>query len=228
MKGAVLSFALLMLGCAPVARANLLLYDNTTTDTLATVLYSLGPYAALGDQIHLVSAGTANQAKVQMFNNGGAGTFNAELDFFNAGSPLGSPLGSFNLAGISSLGLDVIDLTFGLGGGLMLPQDLVFTVSVSNLSPNMDLGLNMFEPPTAGTSDNSFMIVATGGPTFFQLGTDNENVYFQLSGTSGVSAVPEVSTLTLLGTGLLVMGIGARAGRRRTGEIATKQAARTS
>lgn len=198
--------------CAPGARADTLLYDNTTTDTLDTVLYSTGPYVALGDQIHLISAGTANQANVQMFNNGAAGSFDAELDFFNVGSPVGSSLGSFNLTGIPSVGSDVIDLTFGLGG-LTVPQDLVFTVSVNNMSPNMDLGVNMFEPPTVGTSDNSFMIAATAGPALSELGTNSENVYFQLSGTAGVSEAPEVSSLTLLGTGLLVMGLSARRSR---------------
>jgi len=211
LKSALLSFALLMF-CAPGARADTLLYDNTTTDTLDTVLYSTGPYVALGDQIHLISAGTANQANVQMFNNGAAGSFDAELDFFNVGSPVGSSLGSFNLTGIPSVGSDVIDLTFGLGG-LTVPQDLVFTVSVNNMSPNMDLGVNMFEPPTVGTSDNSFMIAATAGPALSELGTNSENVYFQLSGTSGVSEAPEVSSLTLLGTGLLVMGLSARRSR---------------
>lgn len=213
MKCTLLPFALLILGCVPGARATIL-YDNTTTDTLDTFLYSLGPpYTALGDQIHLSSTGTANQAEVEMFNNGAAGTFDAELDFYNVGSPVGSLLGSFDLTDISSVGSDVIDLTFDLGAGLTVPQDLIFTVSVSNMSSNnMDLGVDMFEPPTVGSSDNSFMIDESGG-VFSQLGTNSENVYFQLSGTPSAST-PEASSLTLLGTGLLVMGIGAWAGRR--------------
>ena len=206
MKCTLLPFALLMLGCAPGARATIL-YDNTTTDTFDTFLYSLGPpYTALGDQIHLISAGTADQAKVEMFNNGDAGTFDVELDFYNVGSPVGSLLGSFDLTDIASVGSDVIDLTFDLGAGLSVPQDLIFTVSVSNTSPNMDLGVDMFEPPTVGSSDNTFMIAESDG-VFSQLGTNSENVYFQLSGTASVST-PETSSLTLLGTGLLVIGFG--------------------
>ncbi len=208
MKCTLLPFALLMLGCAPVARATVL-YDNTTTDTFDTVFYFSGPYTALGDQIQLISAGTATQAEVEMFNNGDAGTFDAELDFYNVGSPVGSLLGSFDLTDIASVGSDVIDLTFDLGAGLSVPQDLIFTVSVSNTSPNMDLGVDMFEPPTVGSSDNTFMIAESGG-VFSQLGTNSENVYFQLSGTANVST-PEASSLTLLGTGLLVLGIAARA-----------------
>jgi len=197
-----------MLGCVPGVRATVL-YDNTTTNTLDTLFYSYGPpYTALGDQIHLISTGTADQAEVELFNNGDAGTFDAELDIFNVGSPVGSLLGSFDLTGISSVGKDVIDLTFDLGAGLTVPQDLIFTVSVSNMSPNMDLGVDMFEPPTVGSSDNSFMIAESGG-VFSQLGTNSENVYFQLSGTAGAST-PEASSLTLLGTGLLVMGMALR------------------
>jgi hypothetical protein len=214
LKRTLLPFALLMLGCASGAHATIL-YDNTTTDTFDTILYSLGPpYTALGDQIHLISAGTADQAKVELFNNGDAGTFDAELDFYNVGSPVGSLLGSFDLTDISSIGSDVIDLTFDLGAGLTVPQDLIFTVTVSNMSSDtMDLGVDMFEPPTVGSSDNSFMIAESGG-VFSQLGTNSENVYFQLSGTGGAST-PEASSLTLLGTGLLVIGMGALRSRTR-------------
>lgn len=52
--------------------------------------------------------------------------------------------------------------------------------------------------------------------SYSQLGTSSENVYFQLSGTPAVSAAPEASSLTLLATGLLVMGIIARAQERRS------------
>jgi len=103
MKSAALPIALLMLTTASGAWASLL-YDNTSTDTGDTVLYSIGPYTALGDQIQLDSAGVATQAEVELFNNGVAGTFDAELDFFNVGSPVGSFLGSSALTDISSVG----------------------------------------------------------------------------------------------------------------------------
>jgi hypothetical protein len=186
---------LLILGCAYTVRAETVLYDNTTTDTMDTVLYSIGSYTALGDQLHLISPGLATQAEVQMFNIGNAGTFDAELDFFQVGDPVGSQLGAFHLTGIASTGSDVIDMNFDLGAMLNVPQDIVFTVSISNPTAGMDLGLDMFDPPTAGSSDNTFMIAESGG-TYSQLPVSGENVYFQLSGTA--SAAPEPSGLAML------------------------------
>jgi hypothetical protein len=212
-----MQMARLILACAYGARADTtLLYDNTTTDTGDTTLYSVGPYTALGDQLNLVSQGLATQAQVQMYNNGNAGTFDAELDFFQVGGPVGSELGSFDLTGIVSMGSDVINLTFDLGSMLNVPQDIIFTVSVSNLSPGMDLGLDMFEPPTVGSSDNTFMIAESGG-VYSQLATNNENVYFQLSGT-GSAAAPEPGSLALLLTCLPAVWFGwltTRRGSRR-------------
>ena len=205
LRCSLLPFALL-LGFTSASSA-VVLYNNTATDTFDTQLYSAvqPPYTALGDQIHLISPGIADQAEVELFNNGDAGTFDAELDFFDVGLPVGSSLGSFRVTKISSVGNDVIDLTFNLGSGLTVPQDLIFTVTVSNTSPNLDLGVDMFEPPTVGSSDNTFMIVQSGG-VYSQLQTADENVYFQLSGTTGTSA-PEASSLTMLGSSLLVMGV---------------------
>jgi hypothetical protein len=214
MKIAALPIALLMLTTASGAWASLL-YDNTSTDTGYTVLYSIGPYTALGDQIQLDSAGVATQAEVELFNNGSAGTFDAELNFFDVGSPVGSFIGSSDLTDISSVGGDVLDLSFDLGGGLTVPQDLIFTVTVSNASAGLDLGVDMFDPPTVGSSDNSFMIVESDG-IYYTFDTNSENVYFQLSGTESVAA-PEASSCALLGNALLVIGIGAWMRRRRSG-----------
>jgi len=211
MKSAALPIALLMLTTASGAWASLL-YDNTSTDTGDTVLYSIGPYTALGDQIQLDSAGVATQAEVELFNNGAAATFDAELDFFNVGSPVGSFLGSSALTDISSVGGDVLDLTFDLAGGLTVPQDLIFTVTINNASAGLDLGVDMFEPPTVGSSDNSFMIVESDG-IYYTFDTNSQNVYFQLSGTESVAA-PEASSCALLGNTLLVIGVGAWMRRR--------------
>jgi hypothetical protein len=175
-----------------------LLYDNTTTPTPDTVLYSAGAYTGIGDQIHLAAPGDAAMALLQFFNAGGAGTFDAELRFYQVGAPVGAQVGgAFALTGVTSTGGDTVNLQFALGG-LALPQDVIFVASVINATDGMDLGLNLFEPPGAGSSDNTFLIVAdsTG---FSQASLPAaENVYFQLSD----SAAPEPSTSSLLAAGL--------------------------
>ena len=195
---------LLALSSASGAFAGLL-YDNTTVDQSHTLIYSTGPYTGIGDQIHLVAAGNAVSALLQMYNNGGAGTFDAELRFYQVGAPVGAQVGgTFTRFNVASAGGDVIDLQFALGG-LAMPQDVIFVATVINATDGMDLGLNLFEPPALGSSDNTFLIVAdnTG---FSQAASANENVYFQLSD----SAVPEPATFSLFGAGLAAAGLWRR------------------
>jgi hypothetical protein len=221
MKNALVSLALLSLTFTAGVQGAALLYDNTTGDTGDTVFYSILPYIALGDQIQLASAGTADQAKVQLFNNGGAGAFDAELDFFDVGSTVGTQLGSFFLTNIATTGGDVLNLTFDLSG-FSAPQDLIFVVRANNqnasdINAPLDLGVDMFEPPTptVGSSDNTFMIAETSPPPIYsQIATNNENVFFQLTGTP-IFVAPEVSSMTLLVSGLIVIGLGVGTQRLR-------------
>jgi hypothetical protein len=206
MKICLLSFALLGFSFGPAARGTLL-YDNTASPTFDTIFYSGGQFVALGDQIQLASAGTADGASVELFNNGPAGTFDAELDLFTVGSPVGTLLGSSTVTGINTVGLDVLDFSFNFATAIAVPQNLIFTITLSNQTPGLDLGVDMFEPPTVGSSDNTFMIAATAGPVCSQFTTNNENVYFQLTGDA---AAPEPSSVMLLGAGLLIIGIARR------------------
>ena len=206
-----------LFGCAS-ALADTILYDNTLKPTYDTVLYSVGPYLALGDQVQLISPGVADQAKIELFNNGGAGTFDVDLDLFQVDSPVGALIGSAALTGIATTGRDVLDLTFPLAN-FAVPQNFIFTVSVANQNPvnpsvPLDLGVDMFEPPDIGTSDNGFMIAENTAMQFLQLATNSENVYFQISGTPS-TAVPEPSCGTMVTLGILVWRC--RGLRRRAG-----------
>jgi hypothetical protein len=192
---------LLALSSASGAFAGLL-YDNSTTDTGNTLLYSAGAYTGIGDQIHLAAPGNAVSALLQMWNDGAAGTFDVALQVYQVGAPVGAQVGgTFTLTNVASTGKDIINLDFALGG-LALPQDVIFIATVGNATGDMDLGLNMFEPPTLGSSDNTFLIVGDASG-FSQAASASENVFFQLSD----SAAPEPSTFTLLGAALAAAGL---------------------
>jgi hypothetical protein len=183
------------------AMATNIVYSNTTTDTLDTVFFSVGPYSELGDQIHL--GGTdrlATSAVVQFFNNGATSTFDATLHLYNLGSPVGSQIGSFTTSGITGTGGAVFNVTF-LALNVAVPDDLIFTVSVSNIAGAADLGVDMFEPPTIGTSDNTFMIANQKG--FSKLTTPNENVFFELDATT--LPVPEPSVVVMVAFGIIFL-----------------------
>jgi hypothetical protein len=181
-----------------------IIYSNTTTDTGDTEAYTINGFTQIGDQLALAgTARLATLATVQFFSDGSAGTFDATLRFFaigpNSGTPVGSQLGSdFVLTGISAPSNNVVNVPFSLSN-LAVPDNVIFTVQVSNFSSGVDInGLSMFEPPTIGSSDNTFAIANTGSG-FIQTPTANENVFFELQGVD----IPEPVTTGLAGSALL-------------------------
>jgi hypothetical protein len=180
-----------------------IIYSNTTTDTLDTLAYAANGFTQIGDQIQL--AGTdrlATLATIQFFNLGSAGTFDATLRLFNVGFPVGAQIGSnFVITGVSAPANDVFNVSFTLPN-IAVPDSLIFTASIANLAAGVDIiGLDMFEPPTIGSSDNTFAI-ANNGTTFSQVATSNENVFFELQAAQAASA-PEPAAMGVAGLGLL-------------------------
>ena len=94
-----------------------------------------------------------------------------------------------------------VNVPFSLGN-LLVPDNLIFLVSIANQSAGVDIvGLDMFEPPGPGSSDPSFAI-ANNGSSFVQAPTTNEDVFFQLQ-ASAPAATPEPVTAGIAGAGLL-------------------------
>lgn len=177
-------------------------YNNTTTDTGDTVFYSTGPYTEIGDRIQL--GGTernATSAAVQFFNNGASnGSFDATLNFYSfvGGSPgVGGLLNSYSVLNQAISSGSTLNVNWLLAG-LVLPNNLIFTVKIDRQAAGLDLGLTVFDPPTVGSSSNQFFIVK-GGSGFAQasLGNGGDNIYFRLDASSGTS-VPEPGTAGLV------------------------------
>ena len=172
-------------------------YKNTTADTGDTVFYSPSSLTEIGDQIHL--AGTeriGNSAKVQFYNGGPDGTFNATLNLYSvvANSPnVGALLQSFASSTNTIASNDTSAVVWSLGG-LALLDDMVFTVTIDGFSSGVDLGLTLFEPPIIGSSENSFLIVRnSSGFAHDTTGSGHDNVYFLLDASSP-NTVPEPGT----------------------------------
>jgi hypothetical protein len=191
-----LSLALILL-MVPAASAAIL-YDNTTTPAGGSVAFN-GP---VGDQITLVSAGSGNTALVRFLNTGGAGTFDADLILFGLGSP--APLATFSLTGLSiasgALAPSTLDVTFSLGG-LALPQELIFLVGVGVSTGTPSLALPFFNPPTTGSSDNTFYVRGGRGGPVDESSTPG-NIFFQLDATTDI---PEPATAALVALAVIAV-----------------------
>jgi len=218
-RTASLALAAFALVASPLAFADTVVYNNTTTDTEDTLIYSVGPYTEIGDQIHL--GGTdryATTATVQFYNNGDtAGTFDATLTLLNVGSPVGSVIGTYTVTNIAAPlgGVSGFNVDF-TGLDTTVPDDLIFVVSVANQTGTLDLGLDLFEPPTVGSSDNTFLIV-NDGSTYSTPATDHENVFFELQASTAPTGVPEPSTMVTIATALIILAAFIRARRRADG-----------
>lgn len=190
----------------PRVLADTIVYNNTTTDTGDTLTYAVGPYTEIGDQIQLSGTNRyATTATVQFYNNGTeAGTFNATLTLLNTGSPVGSVIGTYAVNGISAPlgGASGFDVNF-TGIDTTVPDNLVFAVSVSGESAGLNLGLDLFQPPTVGSSDDTFAIVSNG--TYSDVSTADENLFFELQATTVPLNTPEPSTMVLLATALVIL-----------------------
>ncbi len=192
-----LSTALLAFGLATADGAHAaIVYENATEDTLQSSIFSSIGATEIGDQVQL--GGTARQAtraSVQFFNLGSRGSFSATLNFYQTGSPVGAGLGSFVVDGIVMDQGDVLTVDF-TNLNLLVPTDLIFTISLSNLTAGVDPGLNFFNVagPTTGDSDGNLYIINDGN--FSEaLGSDAGNLYFVLEATD---AVPEPGSLLML------------------------------
>jgi|GEM_PF-1482824 len=187
--------AALLLSLAGAASHASPVYVNNAVDTLTTVSFSSG-YVQIGDQLRLTAAGELDSLVTQFFNLGEAARFDATLTFYRADTL--TQIGpSFTEQGISIDAGQSLNVAFSQLGGLSVPEEIVVMLSIGNLVGNGDLGLNLFDPPTWGSSSNQSFFVNTGAglveDSTFQ-GIDN--VYFEINATT--RSVPTPGTLWLV------------------------------
>lgn len=213
MRNSALLLLLISILFAATAHASIIYYyDNTTpaNDTTTDTVYSSGPYQGVGDTISLASPGVdATDALAEFYNDGSAGTFDATLQFFQAGSPVGAEIGTeYTITGISVLANSYADVDFQLGG-LNLPTNVVFILGVANVGEGVDPGVELYTGPSVGSNTPDTQIVLQGG--LYSQGAAGGNPYFELT-----SSVPEPSTWLLAAVGF---GAAVWSRRRRTDSL---------
>ena len=100
-------------------------------------------------------------------------------------------------------GVDSFNVTF-TNLNLLVPDNLVFIVGISNVTGNVDLGLNAYTAPSPGTSDDAAIVVSnvsviSSGPTARGEG----NLYLTLDANTPSTGVPEPGTVSLVGGALI-------------------------
>ena len=122
--------------------------------------------------------------------------------------------GNFTVTGVAVLPTDVVTVVFSSLGGLVLPDNVIFTLSVTNIVGALDLGVTLFHPVTVGSSSNTFLITHDGSSfSSSSTGLDLDNVYFLLN--AGAVAIPEPSTYALACLGLAAFAMWRKRNSRR-------------
>lgn len=204
---------------APLAAQASTVYDNTTTDTQVTFFFSTGPFTQLGERISLGGTDRVlTDVTVQFFNAlSTAGSFDAEIQLYGTGSPVGSLLGTFAANGNAIGGQSTLNVSFA-GLNLQVPTDMAYVVSVSNVVGPLELGLNAFDPPTIGTSHNQLLLV-NPGTGLVEPATQQGlgNLYF----LAHAAPVPEPSAILLAAMGVLAL-MSATRRRRAAAAVAAR------
>jgi hypothetical protein len=198
----------LALACASTASADVIVFSNTTTDLLEAQVYSASGYTQIGDILTLGGVARAlTDATFQFYNDANAGTFEATLQFWNVvapddigDNPVGAQIGSnYTVTGIEIDSGAEQNVTFTLPN-LVVPDTVIATVAIGNLTGGVDPGLENYDPPTIGSSDNT-TFVASNGTAFQVIGPQLDgsgNFYVELDAATPSSSTPEPATWMLL------------------------------
>jgi hypothetical protein len=202
--------AALALSAVTAQAAPVTVYDNTSVDQLVSVMYSTGVYTELGDRVRLAAPSWLTRLDTQFFNAGTAAVFDATLNFYSAAGPTPTAIGGPFV--VKDLAIDAnssLTVTFADLGALAVPDDLIVLFSVQLVSGGGDIGLNFFDTPAVGSSDNSFFMGNSGGgATVLQTLSGIDNIYLRIESSAPTMSVPEPAVLWL--TLVPILGIAWR------------------
>ena len=196
-----LSLLILLAGLSQPASGVTIAYRNNTFDTGNSMVFSVEGATELGDLVTLDPFGNSllTQVTVQFFNLGTTGTFDAVIRIVDASL---MEIGLVTLTGISAPEATSVDVTFSFPS-LLIPGTIGIAISLANVTGGADLGLNLFDSPDIGSSDN-LMALANFGSGLAIASFDPGNLYLIIE-TQQLSEVPEPSTLGLLGAGMAAL-----------------------
>jgi hypothetical protein len=214
MKKTILFSTILAALFAVPGRANVIVYNNGTVDT-AFGLDLISGYDAVGDSITLQNNTPGlllNFAQAEFFNIGAAGTFDATLQFFQTGSPVGLQIGTdYTVTGIDIDEFSYADVIFSLPN-ITLPDNVAFMLSAANLSPGVQLEVELYGPTPSIGSNTPGSAIGLNGSSYSVVdtaGIGGGNPFLLLQQT------PEPGETALIGSGLLAMAAYLRR-RRKT------------
>jgi hypothetical protein len=209
----ILGAALGLLALALPAQASTIVYSNVTNGPLAG--YARAPGTQIGDELLLTQGGTLSSVGFSVYNGAtSAGTLTTAdltLDFWNRNG------GGFDHAGTLFYNDVALDLpagfytTFGAaagGSGITLTNDILAVLTIGDVTGGATrVGQVLYDPPTIGSSDNSFYVNDTGiGGTdngwFWFGGSPVANFCWQIGVDSATGPVPEPASILLLAAGL--------------------------
>lgn len=181
------------------------IYQNNVTDTGFVDSFTTNALLAGGDLIqfapdtprYLVVASTG----FWNLSSSIGGTVDVTLDLWSSvGGLPGANLYSGTLTSVNAAANSFVMADFN--PNIVVPSDIIWTLSFSNPSnPLMEFGLPAFDPPSLGSSDNTFVIWSSSPGVFTQASfPDSANYYF------GAQATPEPATFVLCGVTLLLLG----------------------
>lgn len=146
------------LALAALPGTGAVIYNNPASGLPDTVMFGAGSYLWIGDEIQLTGTQrVGTQATVQFFNAGVSGAFEAVLQFWQIGAPVGAPLGSELV--VAAVAPEMADFTVTIPLlALQLPNNgVAFTLGVRNVASGADLGVNLYGGALPGS-----IIVNTG------------------------------------------------------------------